>query len=64
MDESDREFLKEIYASSGYRTIFTSTYENTGIDDIMKAIEGKTTVFAGPSGVGKVIYFEYYYARS
>lgn len=45
--------LREIFAGSGCRIIFTSTYENTGIDELKTAIMGKTTVFAGPSGVGK-----------
>ena len=45
--------LQEIFAGSGSRIIFTSTYEKTGMDELVQAIEGKTTVFAGPSGVGK-----------
>ncbi len=45
--------LREIFADSGCKIIFTSTYEKTGIDKLKAEIMGKTTVFAGPSGVGK-----------
>lgn len=41
------------YSTSGYETLFTSTRSGRGIDDLKKLIHGRTTVFAGPSGVGK-----------
>lgn len=44
---------KNIYVNAGYHVMFTSTTENIGIDDVRRIIEGKTTAFAGPSGVGK-----------
>ena len=31
----------------------TSARENEGIDDLLAALDGRTTVLAGPSGVGK-----------
>ncbi len=46
-------YIEDIYDSCGYDIIFTSTYENKGIEAIRTYLEGKTTVFAGPSGVGK-----------
>lgn len=44
---------KEIYEPAGYHLIFTSTYEDTGLDEIRNLVRGKTTALAGPSGVGK-----------
>lgn len=42
-----------IYETAGYPVYFTSTYDETGIDKIRSLLRGKTTVLAGPSGVGK-----------
>lgn len=55
-DLSDKALLDElyeIYKSTGYGIIFASTREKTGMEQIMKCLDGKTTAFAGPSGVGK-----------
>lgn len=48
-----KEELETIYGKSGIRLIPLSTVDNTGIEDVRKALKGKTTVLAGPSGVGK-----------
>lgn len=45
--------LRRMYEAAGYSVYFTSIYENQGIDCVKKVLEGKTTVLAGPSGVGK-----------
>lgn len=52
---SDQELriLEETYEKCGYTVVFTSAALEDGIDDIRKLIDGKTTVMAGPSGVGK-----------
>lgn len=52
-DEEGIEHLKKIYSGCGCKVIFISTYNNEGIDEVMEALKGKTTVLAGPSGVGK-----------
>lgn len=52
-DKSQRDKLIEIYKNSGAKLIFTSTYEQTGIEELKACMKGKTTVLAGPSGVGK-----------
>ncbi|MCI8668351.1 MAG: ribosome small subunit-dependent GTPase A [Lachnospiraceae bacterium] len=44
---------KDIYVNAGYHVIFTSTMMNMGTGDVFRLINGKTTAFAGPSGVGK-----------
>jgi len=41
------------YESSGYPVIYTSTVTGHGIETLRKAMAGKISVFAGPSGVGK-----------
>lgn len=47
------ERLRKNYEKCGSPVVFTSTYTGEGIDAIRRLTEGKTTVFAGPSGVGK-----------
>ena len=41
------------YEKSGYRTLFISARDGEGIESLRDIIRDKTTVFAGPSGVGK-----------
>ena len=43
----------ELYRSAGYPVLCTSAEKGIGIEDLRKALEGKISVFAGPSGVGK-----------
>jgi ribosome biogenesis GTPase len=52
-DDCEREEISEIYKDSGCRVVFASALENSGIDEIMDILHGKTTAVAGPSGVGK-----------
>ncbi|MBQ8148842.1 MAG: ribosome small subunit-dependent GTPase A [Lachnospiraceae bacterium] len=47
------ERLASIYEKSGYPVVFVSTYTGRGMNKIHQLLRGKTTVFAGPSGVGK-----------
>lgn len=47
------EEMKKIYELAGYKVITTSTLEDIGIEDLRENLNGKITVFAGPSGVGK-----------
>ena len=42
-----------IYEGAGYRVYGLSVKEEAGIEGIKELIRGKTTVLAGPSGVGK-----------
>ncbi len=41
------------YRRIGYQVTTTSAEIETGVDDLKKLLGGKTSVFAGPSGVGK-----------
>lgn len=52
-DKDEMEKLYEIYTGCGYRVVLSSTYEGEGMDEIREILKGKTTVVAGPSGVGK-----------
>lgn len=45
--------LRLTYEKSGVPLVFVSTYTGEGMDQVRKLVEGRTTVFAGPSGVGK-----------
>ncbi len=45
--------LAETYRSFGYQVICTSVLTHMGKRTLNKALQGKITVFAGPSGVGK-----------
>ncbi len=47
------EYLADLYDSLGYSYIFTSVDDNFGIDIFEKNIEGKVSLLAGHSGVGK-----------
>ncbi len=50
-DEVDK--MKKIYQDCGYQVLSTSAELGEGIDELMCYLEGKTSVVAGPSGVGK-----------
>lgn len=41
------------YKKIGYKLVTTSTFTGKGINELKECLKGKTTVFAGPSGVGK-----------
>ena len=51
--QEELELLYETYKSCGYDVIFSSTFNGEGLDEIHEILKGKTTVVAGPSGVGK-----------
>jgi ribosome biogenesis GTPase len=56
LDEEELAFqeeLIELYSSLGYGCIKTSTYELQGIDQLKETLQGKTSLIAGHSGVGK-----------
>ncbi len=45
--------MKKIYEDCGYQVLATSAENNEGIEELKKYLDGKTSVVAGPSGVGK-----------
>ncbi len=50
-DETER--FREIYRDAGVKLLFTSTVDNTGIDEVKELLRNKLTTVAGPSGAGK-----------
>lgn len=53
VEQSDIDRLKVIYSGCGCHRLFTSLEYNEGLEDIGTLLKNKTTVLAGPSGVGK-----------
>lgn len=53
VSEEEKQALREIYQPCGIPVLFTSAKQQTGIDEVCEALEGKITTVAGPSGVGK-----------
>ena len=51
--EQQKEKIEEIYTRAGYPVQFFSVKEQTGLTQLKAVLHGKTTVLAGPSGVGK-----------
>ncbi len=51
--EKEIEELKNSYEGCGCKTLFVSGTLEEGLDEIKEALKNKTTVVAGPSGVGK-----------
>ena len=47
------EEMRRIYAPAGYRLIFTSAKEGTGMEELMSILTDRVTSVAGPSGAGK-----------
>ncbi|MGN0314127.1 MAG: ribosome small subunit-dependent GTPase A, partial [Fusicatenibacter sp.] len=45
--------MKKIYTACGYQVFLTSALEKEGVALLENYLKGKTTVIAGPSGVGK-----------
>ncbi len=53
VSDSELQSLGEIYKKCGHKVIFTSVLEKEGVDELRTLLKGKTTILAGPSGVGK-----------
>jgi len=51
--DQEKEELTKAYGSSGYEVLFVSGKKKQGMDEIRNRLSGKTTIVAGPSGVGK-----------
>lgn len=51
--DGEKEFLEKMYENSGCELRFLSALHEEGIDTLKGLLAGKTTVLAGPSGVGK-----------
>lgn len=52
-DFDELEYYRVLYTQAGYRVIATSAAEGNGLDDLVTTLEGKVSLMAGNSGVGK-----------
>ncbi len=52
-DEKRRSKLVQSYSKSGCKVLTVSVLNREGLEQIQELMQGKTTVLAGPSGVGK-----------
>lgn len=53
VSEEEEKKLQDIYEKCANRVLSISNTEQTGIGQVRETLRGKTTVLAGPSGVGK-----------
>ena len=51
--EDYTDHLRSVYANCGYRVFTVSAAKEQGMEEVEAYLKGKTTVVAGPSGVGK-----------
>ena len=56
--------LQEIYENCGCQVLFTSVKEQAGTEQIRELLKDKTTVVAGPSGVGKSSMINFLYPKA
>lgn len=52
-DEARQAYYRSVYEPAGYSVMFLSARQGEGIEELRMLLRGKTTVLAGPSGVGK-----------
>jgi len=52
-DGTEPAHLRSIYEGIGYKVIVMSAYTQAGVEELRERIEGRVSVLAGPSGVGK-----------
>ena len=53
LERSSVRDVTSIYESAGYRVVYTSTESDQGKDEFRELLSAGTTLFVGPSGVGK-----------
>lgn len=53
ISEDEIRTFKDIYKNSDIEIIFTNTVTDGGLDELRLRLKGHTSVFTGPSGVGK-----------
>lgn len=53
IEKGNDEDIRRAYEDCGHKILFCSTRSMEGIDELKAMLAHKTTVFAGPSGVGK-----------
>lgn len=51
--DASASLISDYYPRAGFTVIFTSAWDQTGMDRLRAAMQGEIAVFTGPSGVGK-----------
>ena len=51
--EEEQQVIEDVYKNTGYKVLFVSGLEGENLEPVLEELKGKTTVIAGPSGVGK-----------
>ena len=59
--EQETKDLLDVYTNCSNYVFAISTKENSGMEELFRVLEKKTTVLAGPSGVGKSTAINYLY---
>lgn len=52
-EQEDISQIRNMYEQCGCKVLFTSIRKGQGVEQLKEIMEGKTTILAGPSGVGK-----------
>lgn len=60
-NDSETEHYYNIYKNAGYNVLLVSSKTDAGMEKLASILKGKTTVLAGPSGVGKSSIMNYLY---
>ena len=53
VEDRDIMQLEQTYENSGYKVCFISVKKQEGLEEVKQLLQNRTTVLAGPSGVGK-----------
>lgn len=53
VEEREAQYWKDVYTKCGYQVLVCSAAREIGVEEVRSVLKGKTTVIAGPSGVGK-----------
>ncbi len=53
LNANEAQYIQSAYVNAGYHLFFVSAKDQSGTEALMDILDGKTTVVAGPSGVGK-----------
>ena len=60
----EQDELRKAYESCGFSVCLCSAGDGTGLKELALLLKGKTTVFAGPSGVGKSTILNYLHPQA
>jgi ribosome biogenesis GTPase len=58
--EEETQYFRNIYEKAGVNLLFVSVLKEQNLDKVSEILTGKTTVLAGPSGVGKSSLLNYF----